>query len=54
MGTTPDYVGELLPGQVMTGIGVGLSFAAWGSAAVWGTGGTIEGDALTVAMNGEN
>jgi EmrB/QacA subfamily drug resistance transporter len=36
MGATPDYVHELLPGQVMTGIGVGLSFAAWGSAAVAG------------------
>ena len=36
IGTTPDYVRELLPGQVMTGIGVGLSFAAWGSAAVAG------------------
>jgi EmrB/QacA subfamily drug resistance transporter len=36
MGATPDYVGELLPGQLMTGVGVGLSFAAWGSAAVAG------------------
>jgi MFS family permease len=36
MGTTPDYVHDLLPGQVMTGIGVGMSFAAWGSAAVAG------------------
>jgi EmrB/QacA subfamily drug resistance transporter len=29
-----DYVSELLPGQILTGSGVGLSFAAWGSAAV--------------------
>jgi hypothetical protein len=29
-------VGDLLPGQILTGIGVGLSFAAWGSAAVAG------------------
>ncbi|MDX6668930.1 MAG: hypothetical protein QOK04_2310 [Solirubrobacteraceae bacterium] len=34
MGPTPDYVNELLPGQVLTGMGVGFSFAAWGSAAV--------------------
>ena len=34
MDATPDYVGELLPGQLLTGIGVGFSFAAWGSAAV--------------------
>ena len=31
---SPDYVSEILPGQLMTGVGVGLSFAAWGSAAV--------------------
>jgi EmrB/QacA subfamily drug resistance transporter len=36
MGTTPDYLQELLPGQILTGIGVGMSFAAWGSAAVAG------------------
>jgi EmrB/QacA subfamily drug resistance transporter len=34
MGATPDYVNELLPGQILTGMGVGFSFAAWGSAAV--------------------
>ena len=34
MGVTPDYVGDLLPGQLLTGAGVGVSFAAWGSAAV--------------------
>jgi MFS family permease len=28
------YAAELLPGQLLTGSGVGLSFAAWGSAAV--------------------
>ena len=33
-GVTPNYASELLPGQVLTGMGVGLSFAAWGSAAV--------------------
>jgi EmrB/QacA subfamily drug resistance transporter len=34
MDATPDYVSEMLPGQILTGCGVGLSFAAWGSAAV--------------------
>jgi EmrB/QacA subfamily drug resistance transporter len=34
LGTTPDYVAEFLPGTILTGIGVGLSFSAWGSAAV--------------------
>ena len=36
MDATPDYARELLPGQLLTGSGVGLSFAAWGSAAVAG------------------
>jgi EmrB/QacA subfamily drug resistance transporter len=36
MDATPDYVSELLPGQLLTGSGVGFSFAAWGSAAVAG------------------
>lgn len=36
MDATPDYVSEMLPGQLLTGSGVGLSFAAWGSAAVAG------------------
>jgi MFS family permease len=36
MDGTPDYTTELLPGQFLTGSGVGLSFAAWGSAAVAG------------------
>jgi MFS family permease len=31
---TPDYVGEFLPGALMGGTGVGLSFASWGSAAM--------------------
>ncbi len=30
----PDYVRDFLPWTMMTGVGVGLSFAAWGSAAV--------------------
>ena len=34
MDASPDYLTEMLPGQVLTGSGVGLSFAAWGSAAV--------------------
>jgi MFS family permease len=34
MDSTPDYVVEYLPAQMLTGAGVGLSFAAWGSAAV--------------------
>jgi MFS family permease len=33
-GAHPDYVADLLPWMVLTGSGVGLSFAAWGSAAV--------------------
>jgi EmrB/QacA subfamily drug resistance transporter len=36
MDATPDYASELLPAQLLTGSGVGLSFAAWGSAAVAG------------------
>jgi EmrB/QacA subfamily drug resistance transporter len=31
---TPDYLGEYLVPTILTGLGVGLSFAAWGSAAV--------------------
>jgi EmrB/QacA subfamily drug resistance transporter len=31
---TPHYVSDYLPWTVLTGAGVGLSFAAWGSAAV--------------------
>jgi EmrB/QacA subfamily drug resistance transporter len=34
MDATPDYVVEFLPAQMLTGAGVGLSFAAWSSAAV--------------------
>ena len=34
MDATPDYLSEMLPAQILTGSGVGLSFAAWGSAAV--------------------
>jgi EmrB/QacA subfamily drug resistance transporter len=33
-GATSDYLTEILPWQILTGSGVGLSFAAWGSAAV--------------------
>ena len=33
-GATPHYVSEFLPATLLTGTGVGLSFAAWGSAAV--------------------
>jgi EmrB/QacA subfamily drug resistance transporter len=33
-GTEPAYVREFLPATLLTGAGVGLSFAAWGSAAV--------------------
>ena len=33
-GATPQYVSEFLPATLLTGTGVGLSFAAWGSAAV--------------------
>ena len=36
MDASPDYASELLPAQILTGSGVGLSFAAWGSAAVAG------------------
>jgi EmrB/QacA subfamily drug resistance transporter len=36
MDASADYASELLPGQFLTGSGVGLSFAAWGSAAVAG------------------
>jgi EmrB/QacA subfamily drug resistance transporter len=32
--STPDYVAEYLPAQMLTGAGVGLSFASWSSAAV--------------------
>jgi MFS family permease len=34
MDATPDYVAEYLPAQILTGAGVGLSFASWSSAAV--------------------
>ena len=34
MDGSANYASEMLPGQVLTGSGVGLSFAAWGSAAV--------------------
>jgi EmrB/QacA subfamily drug resistance transporter len=33
-GATPRYATEFLPATLLTGTGVGLSFAAWGSAAV--------------------
>jgi EmrB/QacA subfamily drug resistance transporter len=33
-GATPHFVSEFLPWNMLTGAGVGLSFAAWGSAAV--------------------
>jgi EmrB/QacA subfamily drug resistance transporter len=33
-GATPHYATEILPWMLLTGSGVGLSFAAWGSAAV--------------------
>jgi EmrB/QacA subfamily drug resistance transporter len=33
-GGTPHYASEYLPATLLTGTGVGLSFAAWGSAAV--------------------
>jgi hypothetical protein len=36
MDVSSDYATELLPAQLLTGTGVGLSFAAWGSAAVAG------------------
>jgi EmrB/QacA subfamily drug resistance transporter len=34
IGPTPHYASEFLPATILTGMGVGLSFAAWGSAAV--------------------
>jgi nitrate/nitrite transporter NarK len=34
LGTTPRYLSEFLPGTLMTGAGVGFSFAGFGSAAV--------------------
>ena len=34
IGGTPHYASEFLPATLLTGTGVGLSFAAWGSAAV--------------------
>lgn len=36
LGPAPAYVTEFLPATLLTGIGVGLSFAAWSSAAVAG------------------
>jgi EmrB/QacA subfamily drug resistance transporter len=33
-GATPHYASDILPWTILTGSGVGLSFAAWGSAAV--------------------
>ena len=33
LGPTPDYAGELLPGMIMTGIGVGLTLPSLSSAA---------------------
>jgi EmrB/QacA subfamily drug resistance transporter len=49
-GATPAYATEVLPWLPMTGLGVGLSFSAWGSAAVaelppsrFATGGAITG-----------
>src|SRR3954447_17201575 len=49
-GTTPAYASEILPWLPITGLGVGLSFSAWGSAAVaelapsrFATGGAITG-----------
>jgi len=49
-GTTPAYATEILPWLPLTGLGVGLSFSAWGSAAVaelppsrFATGGAIVG-----------
>jgi EmrB/QacA subfamily drug resistance transporter len=49
-GTTPAYASEILPWLPLTGLGVGLSFSAWGSAAVaelppsrFATGGAITG-----------
>ncbi|HEY1596443.1 MAG TPA: DHA2 family efflux MFS transporter permease subunit [Thermoleophilaceae bacterium] len=34
LGTVPDYVGNYLPATLLTGIGVGMSFASFSSAAV--------------------
>jgi EmrB/QacA subfamily drug resistance transporter len=34
LGARPDYVGDYLVGTLLTGSGVGLSYAAWASAAV--------------------
>src|SRR3954470_21565498 len=34
LGTSPAYVAEFLPATLLTGLGVGLSFAGWSSAAV--------------------
>ena len=34
LGIDRDYLGSFLPATVLTGVGVGLSFAAWSSAAV--------------------
>jgi EmrB/QacA subfamily drug resistance transporter len=49
-GTAPAYAAEILPWLPLTGLGVGLSFSAWGSAAVaelppsrFATGGAIVG-----------
>jgi MFS family permease len=49
-GTTPAYATEILPWLPISGLGVGLSFSAWGSAAVaelppsrFATGGAIVG-----------
>jgi EmrB/QacA subfamily drug resistance transporter len=49
-GAEPSYVTDLLPWQILTGFGIGLSFSAWGSAAVaelapsrYATGGAIVG-----------
>jgi EmrB/QacA subfamily drug resistance transporter len=49
-GPTPAYMTEILPWLPLTGLGVGLSFSAWGSAAVaelppsrFATGGAITG-----------
>jgi MFS family permease len=34
LGASPAYVADFLPATILTGIGVGLSFAGWSSAAV--------------------
>ena len=34
LGPSPAYVSEFLPATILTGMGVGLSFAGWSSAAV--------------------